>query len=62
MSRTARMLNVVLLVAAVLTGGRFYAEHHHRKPVLYGDAMGYYLYLPSTFIYHNHRSIAELPA
>ena len=27
----------------------------------YGDALGYYMYLPSTFIYHNHTSIEKLP-
>jgi len=26
-----------------------------------GDAMGYYMYLPSTFIYHNHKALDWLP-
>lgn len=29
--------------------------------VLYGDALGYYMYLPATFIYHNLDSITTLP-
>lgn len=29
--------------------------------ILYGDALGYYFYLPSAFIYHNLDSIAKLP-
>lgn len=27
----------------------------------YGDALGYYLYLPSTFIYHNQTSLDQFP-
>lgn len=39
----------------------FYAFLGRDTAVLYGDAFGYYLYLPATFIYHNHQQIEKLP-
>jgi hypothetical protein len=40
----------------------YYGTQGKESYSLYGDALGYYLYLPSTFIYHNHKNITELPA
>lgn len=39
----------------------FYAFFGKNSAVFYGDALGYYLYLPATFIYHNHKEIENLP-
>lgn len=32
-----------------------------KRNSLHGDALGYYLYLPATFIYHNNTSLEKLP-
>lgn len=32
------------------------------RRALDGDVLGYYMYLPSTFIYHNNKSLEKLPA
>ncbi|MBK6328997.1 MAG: hypothetical protein IPF62_00245 [Bacteroidetes bacterium] len=39
----------------------FYNFYGKKSYTFYGDALGYYLYLPSTFIYHNLQSIEQLP-
>ncbi len=54
---TARLLWIVTLVCSVA----FYARWGRDAYSFYGDALGYYLYLPSTFIYHNHKQVEVLP-
>jgi len=39
----------------------FYGKYGREAYNFYGDALGYYMYLPATFIYHNHTSIERLP-
>ncbi len=39
----------------------FYAQYGKTKYILYGDSLGYYMYLPSAFIYHNLDSLEKLP-
>ena len=56
-----KSLRVFLVVIAVLVSGWFFWFHGKDKAVFYGDALGYYAYLPSTFIYHNHTDIRALP-
>lgn len=43
----------ILLAVTILISGLFYFTHGRKSLVFYGDALGYYLYLPTTFIYHN---------
>jgi hypothetical protein len=50
---------LILVVAAVSFG--FVAKYHNNVSIWHGDAMGYYMYLPATFIYHNHKSMDTLP-
>ncbi len=40
----------------------YYGKWGREAYNFYGDALGYYMYLPATFIYHNHKSIERLPA
>ena len=40
----------------------FFAKWGRTSYVFYGDALGYYYYLPATFVYHNFHQIEKLPA
>lgn len=50
-----------IVVAAVAVTAFFYIGFGRHSKVLYGDALGYYMYLPSAFIYHNIVSL-DFPA
>ncbi|NCU03163.1 MAG: hypothetical protein GXC73_04180 [Chitinophagaceae bacterium] len=52
--------NIVLLIT-ILCCALFYFLHGRKSTVFYGDALGYYLYLPATFIYGNHGQYQQLP-
>src|ERR1043166_1107778 len=54
---TSRICWLITIVVCILYYARFGSESYN----FYGDALGYYMYLPSTFIYHNHKSIETLP-
>lgn len=47
-------ITLVLSVSCFLLLGTKSATFH-------GDALGYYVYLPATFIYHNHKALDSLP-
>ncbi|HTH31072.1 MAG TPA: hypothetical protein VL946_06955 [Lacibacter sp.] len=51
----------ILLAITVLISGLFYSMHGRKSLVFYGDALGYYLYLPTTFIYSNLGHPETLP-
>ena len=53
-----RAVWAVTLVICAAYYGKFGREAYN----LYGDALGYYIYLPATFIYHNNLDIEKLPA
>ena len=53
----ARLCWTVAITVSIL----FYTQYGKESYNFYGDAMGYYMYLSSTFIYKNHKSIEELP-
>ena len=50
----------LMLLPALWFWWRFERETQAQY-TLYGDAMGYYLYLPATFIYHNLDNITQYP-
>jgi len=50
-----------LLVVTLAVCALFYLREGTHTWLFYGDALGYYLYLPATFIYHNHKSLEKLP-
>lgn len=56
-----RVLFLFVLLATIAVCLRFNAKYTDHSSILYGDALGYYMYLPSTFIYHNLKSIQALP-
>ena len=43
----------ILLAITILISCLFYSMHGRKSLVFYGDALGYYLYLPTTLIYNN---------
>lgn len=60
-SVSARALRVLLLALMVGISAWFYMDYGRKSVLLYGDDMGYYVYLPSAFIYHNLDSINTIP-
>ncbi len=52
----------VLWALTILVSLWFYGKHGRESYNFYGDALGYYMYLPATFIYDNHKSIEKLPS
>jgi len=57
-----RLLYILIITLPVIIAIWFSARFGHRQETFYGDAQGYYMYLPSTFIYHNHTNEYKLPA
>jgi hypothetical protein len=50
-----------LLAISLLISVKFFINHGRHAYTFYGDALGYYSYLPSAFIYHNYKAIDWLP-
>jgi hypothetical protein len=57
-----RIIARALFVVSLTISAWFFMSFGKDSTPFYGDAMGYYLYLPSTFIYHNFDNLASLPA
>ncbi len=51
----------ILLALTILICCLFYFMQGQKSTVFYGDALGYYLYLPTTFIYNNTANPETLP-
>ena len=56
-----RYISKFLLVISVIICTYFFLFYGKESYPFYGDSMGYYMYLPSTFIYHNHKALDWLP-
>jgi hypothetical protein len=57
-----RLRSSLLIAVTVIISAVFIRQEVHDVNILYGDAIGYYMYLPSTFIYHNPIAFYDLPA
>ncbi|HEY9178034.1 MAG TPA: glycosyltransferase family 39 protein, partial [Flavipsychrobacter sp.] len=59
-----RKLISLLIIATILVSGFILTGKYNsgERFVFYGDVMGYYVYLPSAFIYDNLQDMAQLPA
>ncbi len=57
LTRPGKILFLVSVIFCLFVTGK-YTSH---KTVFYGDAAGYYMYLPSVFIYHNLTTFEPLP-
>lgn len=58
----ARKLLHIFVVLAALVMSVIYTQLHTKDAyVFYGDALGYYAYLPSAFIYHNLKGLDQFP-
>ncbi|MES2703825.1 MAG: glycosyltransferase family 39 protein [Bacteroidota bacterium] len=57
----AKLIRRLILLITLIISGLFLDSYKHAY-ILHGDTLGYYLYLPTTFIYQSHKSITELPA
>ncbi len=50
-----------LLTIAIAISISFFAKYGQKSYPFYGDALGYYLYLPSTLLFQNLKHIESLP-
>ncbi len=57
MNRTTKLLGVISIIVC----SWFYMSDGYDSYPFYGDSMGYYMYLPTTFIYHSHKALDWLP-
>src|ERR1043165_9635444 len=56
-----KLHNKALLLATIVFASFFVYNYSTHKTAFYGDALGYYRYLPSVFIYNNLISQEALP-
>jgi hypothetical protein len=56
-----KISRLLLIMAAVIVSFVFVKRYHNIHSIFYGDAMGYYMYLPAATIYHNLDRINKLP-
>lgn len=54
-------LNWCIILITLVISFAFFIKHGKESYTFYGDALGYYTYLPSAFIYHNFKAIEWLP-
>lgn len=54
------LITTILLISLVISF-LFYQQYGKKASTFYGDSLGYYLYLPATFIYNNHKDITNYP-
>ncbi len=59
--RKTNILTALLLTMTFACCLAFFVQHGKNAPTFYGDALGYYAYLPSTCIYDNLNAIEVLP-
>jgi len=53
--------DIIILFVVCITTCVFAVNYSTQRNTFYGDALGYYMYLPATFIYHNLGNIDQLP-
>ncbi len=58
---TRNLFNKAILLFVFLISSIFIFNYGNRKNTFYGDALGYYLYLPSAFIYNNIKTPYKIP-
>ncbi|RYZ55928.1 MAG: hypothetical protein EOP49_01790 [Sphingobacteriales bacterium] len=56
-----KYLKRLILLLALLASSIYWMKIGKNVQVFYGDALGYYMYLPNTFIYDNLDSFTRLP-
>jgi hypothetical protein len=61
MNMDQRSVRAVVIAGCIIVSAFFAFFVGARSKIFYGDAMGYYLYLPATFIHHNLDSIGNTP-
>lgn len=54
-------VRLILVLIVVAVSAWFMSVYTRGSNPFYGDALGYYSYLPATFIYHNPRTFTEVP-
>lgn len=56
-----RPLNTIALFVTLTITVAFVLVYGNKRNIFYGDSLGYYLYLPSGFLYHNLQDMYDLP-
>jgi hypothetical protein len=57
-----KILHTTLFAGIVAVSFIFFNQYANKKSVFYGDALGYYSYLPTFFIHHNVGTWEKLPS
>jgi hypothetical protein len=55
-------LNKIFIIITISLSVVFFVKQGSYNYVFYGDALGYYRYLPNTFIFNNWADISKIPA
>ena len=55
-------INLLIIGVTLFLCSLFYYQHGKNSYTFYGDALGYYCYLPGAFIYHNLNTFDSLPS
>ncbi len=56
-----KVLATAVFACSLVVSIWFFALYGKGSYPFFGDSMGYYMYLPTTFIYHNHKALDWLP-
>lgn len=56
-----KVFSIVIILAVIVSGVVFMAKYNKGHDVFYGDSLGYYVYLPATFIFNNLQDMDQLP-
>ncbi|MCB0698753.1 MAG: glycosyltransferase family 39 protein, partial [Chitinophagaceae bacterium] len=56
-----RSVKAVIIIVTIAIAALFTVKQNRDTTCMYGDALGYYLYLPSAFIYHNLDHMDNVP-
>ena len=56
-----KVQKIIVYITLVLISLAFAYRYTRGTGIYYGDSLGYYMYLPATFIYNNIPEMHELP-
>lgn len=56
-----KVIAPLIIACTLIVGIVFLSAHKRHHDIYFGDSMGYYVYLPATFIYHNLQDMDWLP-
>ncbi|MBS1775610.1 MAG: glycosyltransferase family 39 protein [Bacteroidetes bacterium] len=58
---SVKIFKRIIVALTLVLVGIFWIFAGKKSEIFHGDTLGYYMYLPSTFIYHNLKTVEETP-